>query len=154
MKFVSAVIRTLVGILFGAGAALVLSPALAAFTTTANPAASGIAALGVIVFCGVLGLFAPTIRRAFGRGFLVLGVCFLALPLAVLALSGRVASEAVSNAPAGDQGATAVGAGLAGALMTGGAAFIGAILGAIFLIIGLVLSLGGRREVVVVERRY
>jgi Ca2+/H+ antiporter len=36
--------------------------------------------------------------------------------------------------------------------MTGAAAFIGFFLGAILLIIGLVLVLGGRREVVIVER--
>ena len=47
----------------------------------------------------------------------------------------------------------ALGAGLAGVAVTGLATFLGLILGAILLLFGLVLSLGGRREVVVVEAK-
>lgn len=42
---------------------------------------------------------------------------------------------------------------MAGVAVTGVATFIGLIVGSILLLIGLVLSLGGRREVVIVESR-
>jgi hypothetical protein len=52
----------------------------------------------------------------------------------------------------GDQTATVIGAGLEAALMTGAGTFIGLIFGTIFTILGLVLALGGRREVIVVTK--
>lgn len=153
MRFFWALLRTLVGAAFGVVAMIALSPAISAFTTAENIGSSGVAAVGVIVIGALLGLFAPSIRRAFGRGFLLSGVAFLALPLTTMLLSGKLASEAVSRASQADQAAAAVGAGLGGVLLTGAAAFIGLFVGAIFIIIGLVLALGGRREVVIIERR-
>ena len=44
-----------------------------------------------------------------------------------------------------------MGAGLAGVAVTGVATFLGIIVGTILLLIGLILSLGGRREVIVIE---
>lgn len=55
----------------------------------------------------------------------------------------------LSTADPDIQGAAAIGAGLAGAAIAGVATFFGLILGFIMLIAGLVLSLGGRREVIV-----
>lgn len=147
----SAIFRTLVGAVFGILCAITLSPALAAFhTSEANT--SSFATLAIVAATSALGFFAPTIRRAFGRGFLMLGLCFLALPLSTMLLAGRAASDIVSNNAAGDQAAAAVGAGLAGVAVTGAATFIGLILGSIFIILGLVLALGGRREVIVIQR--
>jgi hypothetical protein len=60
----------------------------------------------------------------------------------------------ISEASAsGDEATTAIGATLGGGLMVGASMFIGFIAGAIFLILGLVLTLGGRREVVVVSSK-
>lgn len=147
----AAIVRTLVGAVFGALCAIALVPALAAFRDDGS--AGAVLAVPAIVLAGAaLGAFAPTFRRALGRGFLLLGFCFLALPVSTLLLSGRVAAGMVGGAAQADQVATAVGAGLGMALPTGAGAFLGVIFGVIFTILGLVLALGGRREGVVVQR--
>lgn len=152
MKFVSALFRIIVGVVFGVVAAMALSPAAAAFNVGPDSNAPVIMLIAVAL-SAVLAFFAPTIRRAFGRGFLLAGISFIALPISMMLLSGRVASDMVTAADANSQGATAVGAGIAGIAMTGAATFIGLIVGAIFIVIGLVLALGGRREVIIVESR-
>jgi hypothetical protein len=80
------------------------------------------------------------------------GISFFALPISALLLSGRAAGEVVAASVVGDQTATVIGAGLGVALMTGAGTFIGLILGTIFTILGLVLALGGRREVIVIKK--
>jgi predicted lipid-binding transport protein (Tim44 family) len=65
-------------------------------------------------------------------------------------LSGLMASETVSMAADTDKAMAGLGAGISGGLMTGGAGFIGFFLGSILLLVGLVLSLGGHREVIVI----
>ncbi len=148
MKILSYFVKTVVGLVFGLISAAILSPAFAAFHTDGEnsaPVGMILAALGIVVLC----IFAPTIRRAFGRGFLSLGAASFLLPISTMLLSGRVTMELVD---ASNDAATAVGATIGTGLMTGMSAFIGFFLGAVFLIIGLVLTLGGRREVVVVEK--
>ncbi len=153
MRVLWAVVRSLIGAIFGVVSMLAVSPAISAFSTAENLQSSGLAALGIILAGGFLGLFAPTVRRAFGRGFLLAGVSFLALPLTTMLLSGKLASDAVNRAPEAERAAAAIGSGLGGVLLTGAAAFVGLFLGAIFVIIGLVLAFGGRREVIIIERR-
>lgn len=147
MSLLSNVFKILVGIIFGVGAGLAISPLLASFQ-------DGEGAWGLLVMVGIgalLGGFAPTVRRSFGRGFLLLGTCVFLLPISTLVLSGVAFNEVMAGADESTQGAAAVGAGLAGGLMTGFAGFIGFVMGSVLLLIGLVLSLGGRREVIVVE---
>lgn len=152
MKVVGGIFRIIIGFIFGAASALALSPAFAAFGGTDPGAGIGVAYWIFIVACMALAFFAPTIRRAFGRGFLVLGASTFALPISVLLLSGRVASDTMATAVTeSERAGAALGAGIAGTVMTGAAGFVGFFLGAIFLIIGLVLALGGRREVIVVN---
>lgn len=151
MNFVSGISRVIIGVIFGLIAALTLSPAAAAFSSGSDSKAP-LVILAVVAISAVLGFFAPTIRRAFGRGFLIAGISFLALPLSVMLLSGRAANDVVNAADPASQGATALGAGIAGVAVTGAATFIGLIVGAVFIVIGLVLALGGRREVIVVQR--
>lgn len=152
MAIIKAFFRILVGVLFGIGSAIALTPAFAAFTTDQNTI-TPIIMMSFVLLCGVLCFFAPTIRRALGRGFLVLGASVFALPISALLLSGRAASEVVGTAEEGTEAFAAIGAGLAGIAVTGVATFIGVIIGAILLLIGLILSLGGRREVIIVEGR-
>ncbi|MBN7777742.1 hypothetical protein JYP49_14165 [Nitratireductor aquimarinus] len=152
MRAVKAIIRTIVGLIFGAVSALALVPAFAAFSNADGTPSSAIIPLIVIVGGGALGFFAPSIRRAFGRGFLIAGLCILALPISTMMLSGRVSSDMIERAEEGTEAGTAIGSGLAGMALTGMSAFVGLFLGAIFIIIGLVLALGGRREVIVYER--
>lgn len=152
MGIVKAVFRIIIGAVLGIGSAAALSPAFAAVMGTAPGSSTPIVIYAVVLIGALLGLFAPTIRRAFGRGFLFLGVSVFALPLSTILLSGRVSSDMMTNVAADERAMTAVGSGLAGVVLTGAAGFIGFFLGTIFLILGLVLSLGGRREVVVVER--
>lgn len=132
----------IIGAAFGLASLFALAPGLAAFGSV-----PGIA-LAVVAVGAILGFFAPTIRRAFGRGFLLLGACVFALPLSAMLLSGRVANEMITASDG--EATTVVGAGIAGVAMTGIASFVGFFFGAILLVIGLVLVLGGRREVIVV----
>lgn len=150
MAIIKSSLRILVGILFGIGSAIALTPAFAAFTTEQDTI-TPIVMMSFVLLCGVLCFFAPTIRRAFGRGFLVLGASVFALPISAFLLSGLAASEVVSTAEEGSEAFAAVGAGLAGIAVTGVATFIGVIIGTILLLIGLILSLGGRREVIIIE---
>lgn len=150
MDFVRAIVKIVFGAIFGILAALALSPAFAAFTEE-DATTSAIVMLVVVFLSVLLSSFAPTIRRALGRGFLTLGAAVFVLPISTFLLSGRAASEMVSAADTGDQALVAVGAGLAGVAVTGVATFVGLILGAILLIVGLVLALGGRREVIMVR---
>jgi hypothetical protein len=76
----------------------------------------------------------------------------LALPLTITVLSSQAYSATVAGAEPGAEVATSVGAGIGAGLAVGVAGFFGLFLGAIFIILGLVLVLGGRREVIVVER--
>lgn len=128
---------------------LALSPLGAALGTSSG----GPILVGVLVVVALLAWFAPTARRAWGRGALIAGAAFIAMPLGMMALAGRVGHETVSAASGADAGAAAVGATLAGGVMVGASMILGFIVGAILLILGLVLALGGRREVIVVERR-
>lgn len=125
MTAIKALFRTAIGVLFGFIAAFVLSPALAALTNAESGAGPAIPVLVIVGAGALLGFFAPTIRRAFGRGFLIVGICLLALPLSALLLSGRVAHETITSASADDQAFAAVGAGIAGAAFTGMATFVG-----------------------------
>lgn len=151
MRIIKAAFRIIIGVIFGVGSAVALIPAFAAFTSDSDKA-TPVIMLVLVLLCGTLGFFAPTVRRAFGRGFLLLGSSVFALPISVFLLSARAASEVISAAEAGAEAATTIGAGIGGIAMTGLATFVGLILGAILLIIGLVLSLGGRREVIIVEQ--
>lgn len=144
------IFNTVVGLVFGVASMFALAPAFAAFLGS-NPSDKPSAAIFLVALAGaVLGFFAPTIRRAFGRGFLLLGVSLFLLPISTMMLSGRVASDMMATSD--NQAATAVGAGLAGAAATGLSLVVGLVLGGICLIVGLVLALGGRRTVVVVTR--
>lgn len=151
MAIIKASFRILVGVLFGIGSAIALTPAFAAFTTDRDTI-TPIIMMSFVILCGVFCFFAPTIRRTFGRGFLVLGASVFALPISAFLLSGRAASEVISTAEEGSEAVAAVGAGLAGVAVTGVATFIGVIIGTILLLTGLILSLGGRREVIIIER--
>ncbi|MFP5508089.1 MAG: hypothetical protein ACLGIP_02875 [Alphaproteobacteria bacterium] len=152
MSFIKATFRILVGVIFGTTTAVALTPAFAAFSSEGDTV-TPIVMTSLLLLCGTLCFFAPTIRRAFGRGFLVLGASVFALPISAFLLSGRAASEVVGAAEAGTEGLAVVGAGLAGVAVTGVATFFGLIVGTILLLIGLILSLGGRREVIIVESR-
>lgn len=153
MSIVSGILRFIIGAAFGLASYLVLSPALAAFIDTTSLSSGPAIALMICVVIGALiGLLSSGVRRAFGWGFLELALCTIALPLSTMLLSGRIASEMTSVADAGDKGATLLGAGIGASLMTGAAAIVGFFLGAIFLIVALILLLGGRREVILVDR--
>ena len=155
MKIVKGIFRTVVGLIFGVFAGLAVIPATAAFMDTETGVGPTWPVWVIVLAGAALGLFAPTIRRAFGRGFILLGAAVLALPLSVMLLSGRTTSDMMAASEGGtvaEQAGAAIGSGIASIAMTGVSAIIGFFLGAIFIIIGLVLALGGRREVVVVKQ--
>jgi hypothetical protein len=145
MKFVRYFFQVIIGVLFGALAALALSPFFASFAE-----GSGVPylILAAVIIAVIIAL-ASNIRRCFGRSFLFLGAAIFALPLSTLVLSGAAMNETVSAASEADKGFAVAGGVLAGGLLTGAAAFVGFFAGSIFLIAGLIMSLGGRREVVI-----
>lgn len=151
LNILSAAFRIIIGVLFGVGAAVALTPAFAAFYTKQDSNAPFIM-IAFVLLSGVLSFFAPTIRRALGRGFLLLGSSVFVLPISAFLLSGRAASEVIEKTEKGSEAFAAVGAGLAGVAVTGVASFFGLIIGSVLLLIGLVLSLGGRREVIIIEK--
>lgn len=127
-----------------------------------TPLGAGLGDAGMPVVLGLCGLvaliclLAPTGRRAWGRGFLLDGLFLIALPLLATPLIGRSFAEVteaaeLTQASEMERAATEVGAGLGAAMMFGAATFVGIVLGAIFVVLGLVLVLGGRREVIVVR---
>lgn len=148
MRIVSKILATIV---FGLICFIALSP-LGAAVTNGSGSAPTIMLLAVLILMGVLVFWAPTGRRAWGRGSLVAGVCFVALPLSMLVLSGQAVQEVVAGAPVDEAGMATVGASIGAGLAVGASAFFGFIFGTIFIVTGLVLVLGGRREVVIVER--
>lgn len=157
MGVVRWIVKGLVAMVFGAIFVAILSPGLAAFVDAeAQGGAYGI--LASFAVAALLIVLAPNVRRSFGRGFLLCGLAFLFLPLASLMLSGRVTSDMLelgvaAGATDAEQAGTMIGSGLAAGLTTLAAGFVGFVMGAIFIVAGLVLALGGRREVVVVEAR-
>lgn len=149
MSTTKAIAKGFIGLVLGIASAYVLSPGIVWMGQSWGGAS--LIFYSIIVTGVILGLFAPTVRRAFGRGFLIVGVSLFALPLTVGMLTAQAASEVI--AASSDSPATAIiGAGGGAALFTGLATFVGLILGSIFTIAGLVLALGGRREVVLVDR--
>lgn len=141
--------KILAALVMGVLAAIIASPLAALFVSGGG---SNVVFLVVLALTALVAIFAPTGRRAWGRGSLIVGALFIAMPLFVTGLSAQVGSSMVTDAAAsGDEAATAIGATLGGGLMVGASMFIGFIAGTVFLILGLVLVLGGRREVVVVS---
>lgn len=102
MNILKAAFRIIIGVLFGAGSAVALTPAFAAFTANKD-SITPVIMMALVLLCGVLCFFAPTIRRALGRGFLVLGSSVFVLPISAFLLSGRAASEVVSTAEKGSE---------------------------------------------------
>lgn len=146
MKFISKLAALLV---FGVLSFLAGSPLGAVF----GPENVG---LYLAVIFGIVALFvftAPTGRRAWGRGSLLTGALFLALPITTMLLSGQAFNEVVATSAPGNEDAARIGAGIGAGMMVGVAGFFGFFLGAIFLVAGLVLTLGGRGEVVIVESK-
>lgn len=149
MTFVRIIFQIIIGLVFGFAAALALIPLIGSF----SPAAGQTVTLVIVGLCTLLVAASPNLRRAFGRGFLVLGACVFMLPLSTFILSGVVTNDMVNTAASGDEGLAAVGGVVAGGMVTAFAGFVGFILGSILLLAGLILSLGGQREVVIVDRR-
>jgi hypothetical protein len=149
MAIVRYIFQIILGLIFGLLSFASLSPLLASLPSNAGPIA-GIICVGLVALAVAM---SPNLRRAFGRSFLILGACVFLLPLSTMALSGTVVHQTVSAAGAADKGVTAAGGVIASGLMTGIAGIVGFVLGSVLLVIGLILSLGGRREVVVVNGR-
>ena len=149
MKAVRFIFQVFIGIIFAFLTSAALSPLFAALQSTAGATMAIVAGAVVVIFVSI----APSIRRCFGRSFLMLGAAIFLLPLSALVLSGVALNETVDAAADADKGYAVLGGMLAGGLVTGFASFFGFIVGTVFLVIGLVLSLGGTREVVVIGRQ-
>ena len=69
----------ILGLLFGVASFLALTPALAAFFPL--PEDGTVTSLLILAAVTTLVAMAPTVRRACGRGFLIVGASVFALPL-------------------------------------------------------------------------
>ena len=137
--------KIIIGIIFSIAVVVALTPLLASWAIIQT----NFTYYGVILFVVISAATAPTIRRAFGRSFLILGVAIFLLPISILVLSGAMINETVDL----DNASSIIGGVIASGVMTMFAGFVGFSLGTISLITGLVLSFGGRREVIIVENR-
>jgi hypothetical protein len=151
-RIIGVLFKVLVGIVFSAITILALSTLPASFNQNISLGQSSASMAGLVTSL-IVGIFvliiistAPSIRQAFGRSFLILGLVVLTLPLSVLVLSSRVSSEIINRALEAAKGATAIGALLASGIMTGVTGFVILFLGAIFIILGFALLLGRRRK--------
>lgn len=149
MKVVRYFFQILLGIIFGAASGATLLPMFAAF----SPQVGGIGAALVTMTCLIFITIAPTIRRAFGRSFLFLGAAIFLLPLSTMLLSGVALGETVDAAAEHQKGVAAAAGIAAGGLLTAFAGFLGFFLGSILLLSGLILSIGGRREVIILDNK-
>lgn len=129
----SGAFRLVIGIIFGILCVMALLPGIAAFHVDESNVATGVM-FAIVALVAILTTFAPNIRRAFGRGFLLLGSCLLFLPISAVMLSGRAATETLSTVATDEQAFAAVGAGIAGVAITGAATFFGLIVGSIFVL--------------------
>ena len=146
--------KIIIGVVFGIFVVITLSPFFASFTDTELAFIGTISSIVAFLVTAVLAVTAPTIRRSFGRPMLILGISFFVLPISTLFLSGSITHDVVTEASNDLEGtAEAVGAVIGTGLLTAFATFLGWIFGVIFTIVGLVLTLGGRREVVIAEDR-
>ncbi len=140
------VFQSIVGLLFAGLAIMALSPLMAGFAD--GQGAVWLMLLPLAAVTLLVGL-APTLRQAFGRGCLCVGGAIFLLPISTMILSSVVFVETVDVADSADTAVAAAGGALAGGMMTGLAGVVGFFLGGFLLLLGLVLSLGGRREVLV-----
>jgi len=157
----SAIVRTAFGVFFGVVCVVILQPGLVYFQNTSwheagisllmeSPSldtfqtvssdTSVVLALVIVAAVAALCLLASNMRRALGRGFLILGISFFAMPFSFMLLMERITSEMMTQAARGDQTLVAVGGGIATLLVTGLVTPVGIILGAIFTVTGLVLA--------------
>lgn len=149
MKVLRYIIQVLLGVFFAFLTLASLSPLFASFQSTTGTTLAIIVGVIVIIFASI----APSIRRCFGRSFLILGAAIFLLPISAVVLSGVALNETVEMAADADKSSAILGGVLAGGLVTGLASFVGFVLGTILLVFGLVLSLGGTREVTIKGRR-
>lgn len=150
MTVIRILFQAIVGLVFASLSVGALSPLFASILDEGSAAPVALTIMAAIL---LLVAVAPTVRRAFGRALLFLGAAIFILPLSTPLLSGVVMHQTVSTASTDAEAVGgAVGGLLAGGLMTGFAGVIGFFVGGVCLLFGLILSLGGRREVVVVRR--
>jgi hypothetical protein len=139
----------IVGGIFGAAAATALLPAITAFPSY-GPNFVLVAWFLPVLLGALICLLASTVRGAFGYGFLLLGAAVFLLPVSTFFMSGILAAD-VLNEVEGAGAAEVVGVGFFAIIATGVATFVGLIVGAVLLAVGAVLSLGARREVIIVQ---
>jgi len=156
MRIFRIIFQFIFSLAFAVACWLALAPFFAAVLQNSNSIFENLSYLAA-AFVILLVTLAPTFRRSLGRGFLLLSVCLFLLPVSTTFLSVEVGAEMVENLDQNDgleYGATVVGAAIGGTAVALVSGFFGFFLGTVTFILGLVLSLGGRREVVVVEQRY
>ena len=156
MKTIRIIFQFIFSLAFAVACWLALSPFFAAVLKNSDSIFEKLSYLAAALVA-LLVTSAPTFRRSLGRGFLLLSVCLFLLPVSTTFLSVEVGADMVENIDPDDDveyAATVAGAAIGGTAVALVSGFFGFFLGTVTFILGLVLSLGGRREVVIVERGY
>lgn len=145
-------IKLLGVVLFGVLALATALP-LAGIPEVGPPVVLGFA----VVVCSVV-LFARSGRHSWAWGFVLVGAALLLMPLVVIPMLSSIGVELYEAAQAPDadpEGRSAfavwvvLGAPFAWVVFS----FVGLLVGAVFLLLGLVLFLSGQKEVVIVQRQ-
>ena len=155
MKIIRLIFKFILGIIFASLSWIALSPFFASLAASGSQETFEIFTYVISLIVIVFVTLGSSVRRSFGRGFLLTGICFFLLPISTTFLSVEAAGEVINNVSDGDQidAATVAGAALGGGLVVLIGGFFGFFLGTIFLIVGLIFLLGGRKEVIIVENR-
>ena len=109
---------------------------------------------GAAAFIAIIVFVAPTIRRCLGRGFIMVAVSLFLLQVTTTFVTIEVSSQQIAEANETDEievAATYVGTGIVATGATLVTGFFGFFFGSVCLILGVVLLLGARREVVSVD---
>ena len=128
-------------IVFGILATLAAVPLGFALIPPGSRGSFSIVVLALVVLACVM---APDGRRAWGRGSLASGLLYVAFPLVAETLSQDAARGISTQMSATHDASTSIVMGLIGGMMVGFSASVGLALGAVLVILGLVLVLGGR----------
>jgi len=143
MHIVSKIVALIV---MGAVTFIAISPVAGLFK---DAGLSNFIFLGMLALVVLLCLTAPTGRRAWGRSFLLAGILMIALPF-TLSEYFDVVLDDWADAASG-AGAFSLIASLGAGFLILTSLFVGIISGTLFIIFGLIMLLGGRREEIVVE---
>ncbi len=153
-EFFRIIFQLVLSVPFAAASWIAIVPFFAALGSRIGDNAN-IYSFAATAFVAIIVVIAPTFRRSVGRGFILVAIYLFLLPVSITFLGVEVSSNVIEQTEQTDDIGVLAGVYTASTIAETGAGiltgFLGFFLGTASLIIGLVLSLGGKREVVIVD---